>query len=100
MKTIGIFEAKTHLSEIIKSGIEVCLTNRGKEIAVIVPFKKYQQNKAKADIHTTEVTPSKQAECEAKWNEKAKTMRLTQDALATAKAEFMLYCSPFTIPLY
>ena len=63
-------------------------------------FKKYQQNKAKADIHTTEVTPSKQAECEAKWNEKAKTMRLTQDALATAKAEFMLYCSPFTIPLY
>lgn len=45
MRTIGIFEAKTHLSEIVKKGEEVCLTNRGKEIAVIVPFDKYQQNR-------------------------------------------------------
>jgi prevent-host-death family protein len=45
MRTIGIFEAKTHLSEIVKSGEEVCLTNRGKEIAIIVPFEKYRQIK-------------------------------------------------------
>lgn len=45
MRTIGIFEAKTHLSEIVKKGEEICLTNRGKEIAVIIPFEKYQQGK-------------------------------------------------------
>ena len=43
MRTIGIFEAKTHLSEIVKEGEEVCITNRGKEIAVIVPFEKYNK---------------------------------------------------------
>jgi prevent-host-death family protein len=42
---IGVFEAKTHLSELVKKGEEICLTNRGKEIAVIVPFAKYQQSK-------------------------------------------------------
>jgi len=46
MRTVGIFEAKTHLSEIVRRGEEICLTNRGKEIAVIVPFAKYQQNSA------------------------------------------------------
>lgn len=45
MKIMGIFEAKTHLSEIVRSGLEVCLTNRGKEVAVIVPFEKYQLDK-------------------------------------------------------
>ena len=39
MKTIGIFEAKTHLSEIVKKGEKICITNRGKEIAIIMPLK-------------------------------------------------------------
>lgn len=45
MKTIGIFEAKTHLSEIVQSGEELCITNRGKKIAYIVPVNKYKQQK-------------------------------------------------------
>lgn len=43
MRNIGIFEAKTYLSEIVKTGEVICLTNRGKKIAVLVPFEKYQQ---------------------------------------------------------
>lgn len=45
MKMIGIFKAKTHLSEIVRAGQEICLTHRGKEIAVIVPFEKYKKDK-------------------------------------------------------
>jgi len=37
---------------------------------------------------------TKQAECEAKWNEMAKTMRFTQGTMETAKANFMLSCTP------
>ncbi|MCZ6901968.1 MAG: type II toxin-antitoxin system prevent-host-death family antitoxin [Rickettsia endosymbiont of Ixodes persulcatus] len=29
----------------VKKGEEICITNRGKEIAIIMPFKKYYQNK-------------------------------------------------------
>jgi uncharacterized membrane protein YebE (DUF533 family) len=57
-------------------------------------FKKYQQNKPKSDTQTIVTPTNLQADCEAKWNEKAKTMRLSSDALATAKANFMLSCSP------
>jgi uncharacterized membrane protein YebE (DUF533 family) len=55
-------------------------------------FKKYQQNKAKKDNTQPQVTT--QQTCEEKWTEKAKTMKLSSDALATAKANFMLSCSP------
>ena len=63
-------------------------------------FKKYQQNKAKKDntIHALgvahSITQQTQDECESKWTEKAKTMKLSSDALAIAKANFMLSCSP------
>jgi hypothetical protein len=44
IKTIGVFEAKTHLSEIVNSGEEVLITNRGKKLMVMVPIHKYQQD--------------------------------------------------------
>ncbi len=56
-------------------------------------FKKHQQNKPKTETQPSNVATT-QAECEAKWNEMAKTMRFTQGTMETAKANFMLSCAP------
>jgi len=51
MQKIGMFEAKTHLPEIIRavqSGQEVCLTNRHKEVAFIIPVELYYHKKHEA----------------------------------------------------
>ena len=48
MQKIGMFEAKTHLPEIIREvakGQEICLTNRNKEVAFIIPVEKYYQQR-------------------------------------------------------
>ncbi len=48
METIGMFEAKTHLPEIIRNvqnGQEFCLTNRNKAVAFIIPVEHYYQHK-------------------------------------------------------
>lgn len=45
MRHIGLFEAKTHLSKLLREQEEICLTNRGVEVAVIIPIDKYQQTK-------------------------------------------------------
>ncbi|HMS44669.1 MAG TPA: type II toxin-antitoxin system prevent-host-death family antitoxin [Alphaproteobacteria bacterium] len=45
MRTIGAFEAKTHLSEILEraaQGEETLVTRRGIPIAKIIPFNKSQ----------------------------------------------------------
>lgn len=56
-------------------------------------FKRYKQNKPKTETQPLNVATT-QAECEAKWNEMAKTMRFTQGTMETAKANFMLSCAP------
>ncbi|MCB1088634.1 MAG: type II toxin-antitoxin system prevent-host-death family antitoxin [Verrucomicrobiae bacterium] len=42
-KSIGAFEAKTHLSQILEdidqTGAEYCVTKRGRPVAMIVPFR-------------------------------------------------------------
>lgn len=53
-------------------------------------FKRYQQNKPKQGVAQTK-------NCEEQWNEKASTMKLSADALATAKANFLSSCSPTAI---
>lgn len=48
MRTIGMFKTKTHLPELIKdvqNGEELCITNRGKKVAFIIPVDKYYENK-------------------------------------------------------
>jgi uncharacterized protein HemX len=55
-------------------------------------FKRYQQNKPKQEVKPTQA--SVQKSCEEQWNEKASTMKLSADALATAKVNFLLTCSP------
>ncbi|MCX4084609.1 type II toxin-antitoxin system prevent-host-death family antitoxin [Rickettsia hoogstraalii] len=48
MKTIGMFKTKTHLPELIKeveAGEELCITNRGRKVAVIIPIDKYYKKK-------------------------------------------------------
>jgi prevent-host-death family protein len=48
MQKIGMFEAKTHLPQIIHSvqqGQEICLTNRGKEVAYIISVDTYYHRK-------------------------------------------------------
>jgi len=66
-------------------------------------FKRYQQNKPKADDTQhplgvgTAITQKTQAQCEAEWNEKSKTMKLSESALSTAKVNFMISCSPTLI---
>lgn len=59
-------------------------------------FKKYQQNKLKTESQPSSISKT-QSQCESEWNEKAKTMKLTQGAMQTAKANFMLSCSPVMI---
>ena len=48
MRTVGMFKTKTHLPELIKeveSGEELCITNRGKKVAFIIPVGKYYAQK-------------------------------------------------------
>lgn len=50
MRTVGMFNTKTHLPELIKeveNGQELCITNRGREVAFIIPVEKYYNNKFK-----------------------------------------------------
>jgi hypothetical protein len=66
-------------------------------------FKRYQQNKPKPDTTQyplgveTDAKQKTQAECETEWNEKSKTMKLSESALSTAKVNFMLTCTPTLI---
>ena len=49
MRIVGMFKTKTHLPELIKeveSGEELCITNRGKKVAFIIPVKKYYAQKS------------------------------------------------------
>ena len=46
MKQIGIFEAKTHLSEIIMEvslGAEFTITRHGEKIAMLIPFSGHEK---------------------------------------------------------
>ena len=48
MRTVGMFATKTHLPELIKeveAGEELCITNRGREVAFIIPASKYYAQK-------------------------------------------------------
>jgi leucyl aminopeptidase len=56
-------------------------------------FKKYQQNKSKKVV-TPKTTESVEKTCEEQWNEKSKTMKISAEALNTAKVNFLLSCSP------
>jgi prevent-host-death family protein len=40
MKTVGVFEAKTHLSELIESGESVTITKHGKPVATLQPIRR------------------------------------------------------------
>ena len=45
-----MFKTKTHLTDLIKqveAGEELCITNRGKEVAFIIPVAKYYQDKSR-----------------------------------------------------
>ena len=49
MRIVGMFKTKTHLPELIKeveSGEELCITNRGKKVAFIIPVRKYYAQKS------------------------------------------------------
>jgi len=39
MKTVGVFDAKTHLSELIDSGEVVTITKHGKPVATLTPVR-------------------------------------------------------------
>ena len=39
MKTVGVFDAKTHLSELIESGEVVTITKHGKPVALLTPVR-------------------------------------------------------------
>ena len=50
MKTIGVFEAKTHLSQLlvrVENAEEFIIQKRGKNIAVLQPFNKLNKKKKK-----------------------------------------------------
>jgi prevent-host-death family protein len=39
MKRVGVFDAKTHLSELIESGEAVTITKHGKPVATLTPVR-------------------------------------------------------------
>jgi prevent-host-death family protein len=39
MKQVGVFDAKTHLSELIDDGVSVTITKHGKPVAVLTPVR-------------------------------------------------------------
>jgi len=39
MKTVGIFDAKSHLSELIESGDEIIITKHGRPVATLRPIR-------------------------------------------------------------
>ncbi len=39
MKTVGVFEAKNRLSELIDSGETITITKHGKPVATLAPFR-------------------------------------------------------------
>jgi prevent-host-death family protein len=39
VKTIGVFDAKNHLSELIESGEAVTITKHGKPVATLTPIR-------------------------------------------------------------
>jgi prevent-host-death family protein len=39
MKTVGVFDAKNHLSELIESGETVTITKHGKPVATLTPVR-------------------------------------------------------------
>lgn len=48
MQRIGMFDAKTHLTALIKdvkTGEEICLTSRDKEVAFIISVEEYRDFK-------------------------------------------------------
>ena len=50
METIGVFEAKTHLSQLlvrVENAEEFIIQKRGKNIAVLQPFNKLNKKKKK-----------------------------------------------------
>jgi len=47
--TIGAFDAKTHLSQLleeVQNGNEITITKRGKPIARLIPFRKEKNNES------------------------------------------------------
>jgi prevent-host-death family protein len=39
VKTVGVFDAKNHLSELIESGEAVTITKHGKPVATLTPIR-------------------------------------------------------------
>jgi prevent-host-death family protein len=39
VKTIGVFDAKNHLSELIESGEAITITKHGKPVATLTPIR-------------------------------------------------------------
>jgi prevent-host-death family protein len=40
MKTVGVFDAKSHLSELIESGEVVTITKHGRPVATLSPIRR------------------------------------------------------------
>jgi len=54
--TIGAFDAKTHLSQLleeVQNGNEIIITKRGKPIARLIPYRKEKKNKSIKEILET-----------------------------------------------
>lgn len=49
MKSMGVFEVKTHLSEILEQGKPVTITKRGEAIAEIVPVERMRNTERSAE---------------------------------------------------
>jgi prevent-host-death family protein len=53
VKTIGAFDAKTHLSqylaEVEQTGSQICIQKRGRSVAVLKPYQNEEDAEARAD---------------------------------------------------
>ena len=51
--TIGTFDAKTHLSQLlekVRNGNKITITKRGKPIALLIPFRKEKKHESIKEI--------------------------------------------------
>jgi prevent-host-death family protein len=44
MKQVGVFDAKTHLSELIDDGVSVTITKHGKPVAILTPVRENSED--------------------------------------------------------
>lgn len=78
MKKIGIFDAKTHLSQLIaevENDEEFIIQKRGKNVAILQPFHKEENKKKSKDAETILTAFSEIREAQSSYKSKSSSTK-------------------------